>query len=384
MRSAPAERTPGGPRGVRPMATRSESSLSRGVILDGRYELRELLGTGAHAHVWRAYHMKLDRDVAIKVLRTDAFRDDPARLENLTRRFEREARLIAQLRDPHTITMYDYGIVDGALPYMVVEYIRGVSLKEVIREGEPLAPERVAKILYQILRSLQEAHALGMLHRDIKPDNVMLASHLGGGDQVKLLDFGIAKLTDTEQADLTAEGSIVGTPRYIAPERIRGEVLSPASDLYAVGLLAWEMLTGSRVLEGIRGVRVLQEHLVGPSIRLPADAPIPASLRQLVDKMTEKSIDARYALAREVIEDIEAHYSTEFEARSDAPPIVDLSVSIEDQLDTTEEVFGAVVRPSPRSMRAVIVLALALFILLLLVSAAFAGFAAWSIWIAAP
>jgi serine/threonine protein kinase len=202
--------------------------------------------------------------------------------------------------------MYDYGATDDGLLYMVVEFIEGDSLKELQQMLGAMQPNRVVKILEQLLYSLQEAHALGVLHRDIKPDNIMLFTHLGRRDQVKLLDFGIAKMVGSNaDGDLTAEGSVVGTPRYIAPERIRGADLTPAADLYSLGLVAYEMLTGERVMSGLKGMRALQSQLSDPSIKLPQDLDIPDSLRRIIDKMMEKDPAARYQLAEQIILDLE-------------------------------------------------------------------------------
>src|SRR5690606_38246189 len=148
-------------------------------------------------------------------------------LERVSFRFQQEARLVSRLRSPFTITMYDYGRTPSGLLYMVLEYVSGQSIAELLAGGAPVAPQRVVKILNQILISLHEAHALGMLHRDLKPANIMVYEHLGQADQVKLLDFGIAKVIgDSHQQrniDLTSDGNIIGTPRYMSPEQIRGD-----------------------------------------------------------------------------------------------------------------------------------------------------------------
>jgi serine/threonine protein kinase len=288
----------------------TSGTIQPGYLLAGRYRIEEPLGSGGHAYVFSARQEGLDRKVAVKLLKSaPGLNEDalpPHKVEVLVKRFEQEAKLISQLRDPGTITMYDYGATDDGLLYMVVEFIEGDSLKELQQMLGAMQPNRVVKILEQLLYSLQEAHALGVLHRDIKPDNIMLFTHLGRRDQVKLLDFGIAKMVGSNaDGDLTAEGSVVGTPRYIAPERIRGADLTPAADLYSLGLVAYEMLTGERVMSGLKGMRALQSQLSDPSIKLPQDLDIPDSLRRIIDKMMEKDPAARYQLAEQIILDLE-------------------------------------------------------------------------------
>ncbi len=298
--------------------------LQPGDLVADRYRVKKLIGSGGHAHVFLASQEKLGREVALKVLKSTMHPNGQLashKHQVLMRRFEQEARLISQLRDAHTITMFDYGTTANGMLYMVCEYVEGESMKELMtREGQ-LAPARVSSILEQLLMSLQEAHAYGVLHRDIKPDNIMLYTHLGRRDQVKLLDFGIAKIAegDDEDNDLTAEGALVGTPRYIAPERIRGEPLRPASDLYSLGLVAYEALTGRRVLDGLHGVRALQAQLGDPSLKIPDEIGIPTALRQIVERMIEKELDMRYQVAEQVLADLQKLTDSSFAAAAPVP-----------------------------------------------------------------
>lgn len=301
----------------------SQNLLKPGDLVAERYRIESLIGSGGHAHVYLANQEKLGRQVALKVLKgtiPPAGQVAAHKHQVLMRRFEQEARLISQLRDPHTITMFDYGNTTDGLLYMVCEYVQGESMKEMlIREGK-LEAKRVASILEQLLMSLQEAHAYGVLHRDIKPDNIMLYTHLGRRDQVKLLDFGIAKIAegDDEDNDMTAEGALVGTPRYIAPERIRGEPLRPASDLYSLGLVAYEALTGRRVLDGLHGVRALQAQLGDPSLKIPDEFGVPNALRALVERMIEKDLELRYQVAEQVIHELQQIQHGQLFAQSDS------------------------------------------------------------------
>lgn len=289
--------------------------LQPGEVFAGRYRIDSVLGVGGFAHVYRATQMDLGRPVAIKVLRPARTgpSDDPAGAEVLMRwsqRFRREAVVISKLRDPHTITMYDYGETEDAMSFMAFEYVAGQSLDRVIAEEGPMSPDRVIAILRQCLYSLQEAHAMGVLHRDIKPANVLLYDRFGRRNQVKVLDFGIAKpIADdalSNQADLTSDGSILGTPRYMAPEQLRGETIGPPSDLYSLGLMAYELLAGRKAIDGQSSMTVISQQLRPEPILLPLDLAVPRGLRNIVHAMLAKTVAERYQSALEVLNALES------------------------------------------------------------------------------
>ena len=292
--------------------------LEKGALLGGKYRIEARIASGGQAHVYRAEQLGLGRRVAVKVLRVEGSGSD----SNLVKRFEREARLLSTLRDPHTITLFDYGQLDGGGLYMVFEFIDGSSLKEVIQSEGRMAPNRVAKIMHQMLLSLQEAHAFGVLHRDIKPQNVMLYAHAGRQDQVKLIDFGIAKIFDDEYGDpdLTATDHVVGTPRYIAPELIFGHAPSPASDLYSVGLIGYELLTGHNAVVGRTPMEVVRQQVDPTSITLPPGLSTPDGLRSIVNALMEKLPDRRYQSAEAVLGDLPRWHEHVAVARPDAAP----------------------------------------------------------------
>jgi serine/threonine protein kinase len=281
-----------------------------GEVFEGKYEVEAILGSGGFARVYRAVETGLDRKVALKILRpriddeqSNSQRD--SYLETVMQRFRREARLLSQLRSSNTITMHHYGKTEEGLLYMVLEYIDGLSLAELMRAGKPLPPKRVATILEQVLNSLHEAHMLGMLHRDLKPANIMIYEHLGNRDNVKLLDFGIAKLVKDANIDkdLTGDGTLVGTPRYMAPEQIRGDVeVGPSADVYALGLVAYELLVGERAIEADSSIKIIGKQLSPDSFLLPVDIDCPPRLRRIIDKMLQKDTSARYESAQEVID----------------------------------------------------------------------------------
>ena len=284
--------------------------LEPGTTIAGRYELIDNLGSGAFGAVYRARQLGIDRSVAIKLLMPDADAVDSTAVA----RFQREAKLSSSLEHPNTITIHDYGQWDQIL-YLVMEYVRGESLQQLCRREVRLNPTRALAITRQILLSLQEAHSRGIIHRDMKPANIMLFDRVGEKDVVKVLDFGIAKFisndaeamgAESAQKDLTVAGRIVGTPRYMAPEQIRGGEPSPASDLYAMGLILFEMLAGQRAVHGDSTISLIAMQLSDSPAVDPNDARIPATLRDLLRRATAKSLDARFTTAAEFIEAIDA------------------------------------------------------------------------------
>lgn len=291
--------------------------FSPGTIFENRYRIESVLGIGGFAHVYRATQIDLGRVVALKVLRpireslekTDAADPTPTEV-NWARRFEQEAKVISRLSDPHTITMFDFGHTDDGRSYMVFEFISGQPLNAVVRQTRGLEPKKVVEILRQCLESLYEAHTLGILHRDIKPANIMLYEHMGRMDRVKVLDFGIAKsMTDQDgmpAADLTRAGVLLGTPRYMSPEQLMGNPMGPPSDLYSLGLVGYELLTGEQAVTGNNTMQIITRHISEQPIELPPDLEIPERLRHIFAKLLEKRSEHRYQSAREVLDDLES------------------------------------------------------------------------------
>lgn len=286
-----------------------------GDLFEEKYRIESVLGSGGFARVYKATEEGLDRHVALKILRPPIsdHKDNDSResyLNTLMSRFEREAKLLSKLKSPYTVTMLHYGKTPSGLLYMVLEYIDGMSLAEVSQQRQPLDQDRVARILKQILISLHEAHSLGMLHRDMKPANIMIYEHLGEADHVKLLDFGIAKtisdVGDSQKRDLTSDGTLIGTPRYMAPEQIQGGDIGPPADLYALGLVAYELLAGERAIKDDSSIQIIGKQLAPQSFTLPKSASVSSEFRRLIDRMIVKSLAQRYATAQEIIDDLEA------------------------------------------------------------------------------
>ena len=269
---------------------------SLGDLFEGRYELIALLGEGGFARVFRGRDLAVGRDVAIKVL-------SPTGGEYSTlagARFLRECRLIANLQDPHTITMYDFGESPSGLLYMVTEFVAGEDLRTTLQKQRRLSPRVVVRILRQLLEALREAHTNGVFHRDVKPANILVYTHDDDPYCVKLLDFGLARPVDADATQLTGAGRLVGTPRYMSPEQVFAQNLGPQSDIYSLGLVAYEMLTGEPAVDGPTMKALLRAHLSGSPVIVP-ESLAPPGIRAVIEKMCVRDLDERYASADEVL-----------------------------------------------------------------------------------
>jgi len=286
-----------------------------GAILDGRYRVIEAVAQGAMGTVYRAERVKLGRIVAVKVLH-DAL---PHELSG-RKRFEIEAMAMAKLEHPHCASVLDVGVFHDR-PYVVMDFVSGQNLKDLIATGpQPVA--RAAEIVRQVLSGLAHAHELGIIHRDIKPANLVLSQKIGVGDHVKILDFGLARFHDASQ-NLTT-GVVVGTPAYMAPEQIRGTPLDPRADLYACGVLLFELVTAQKPFhsEADDPIEVCRMHLKAPVPRLDDKLPGTAfgELEAVVAKALAKDRDERYASAQEFAAALETA-SARRPSRQSMPPV---------------------------------------------------------------
>jgi serine/threonine-protein kinase len=246
--------------------TRTISRLRRQVVEArqlGQYRLKQRIGTGGMGEVYLAEHQLLKRPCAVKLIRP-ACATDPRALE----RFEREVRLTATLSHPNTVEVYDYGRAEDDTYYYVMEYLRGLSLADLVARHGPLPPGRAVYLLRQVCAALAEAHAAALIHRDIKPTNIFAARRGGMGDVAKLLDFGLVLTTARpDAAHLSGEGQILGTPLYMSPEQATGgRELDARSDIYSLGAVAYFLLTGRPPFEGEGGIGVLIAHARDPVV----------------------------------------------------------------------------------------------------------------------
>ncbi len=268
-----------------------------GTTIAGRYVVEELLGVGGMGSVYRARHQFIGRDVALKFL-------DPALTENerLRKRFLGEARAANQINHEHIIDITDFGETEDGIVYMVMEYLEGVALEDEI-DRKPLELRRALRIALQIALGLGRAHELGVVHRDIKPGNIYLTRRRLDRDFVKILDFGVARIE--HDARITGQNMIVGTPEYIAPEQIRSSAATPASDLYALGCLLMEMLTGRLPFEGKTTVLLIKHINDPPPVPSSINPEIPPAVDELVLKLLAKKPADRYRDAYHVVETVQ-------------------------------------------------------------------------------
>jgi eukaryotic-like serine/threonine-protein kinase len=265
----------------------------------GSYQLGELLGRGGMGEVYKATHRMLARPAAIKLIRTEmlgAVDEETARLA--VTRFRREAEAAANLRSPHTVELYDFGVTDEGTLYLVMEFLDGMDLETLVRQKGPLPAGRVIHILRQVCDSLEEAHIRGLVHRDIKPANIHLGQVGLRHDFVKVLDFGLVKeaASVSEHSLATIPGQMaLGTPAYMAPEMALGEPIDGRADIYALGCVAYYLLTGQLVFEAEKAFQMIAKHLqtapIPPSER--TDRPIVPELERLVLKCLAKSPNDR-------------------------------------------------------------------------------------------
>lgn len=270
-------------------------------ILGGRYELVEIIGRGGMADVWEGRDMRLGRRVAVKELRSDLARDP-----SFQARFRREAQSAAALNHPTIVAVYDTGedtLDDGsAEPYIVMEYVDGVTLRQLVTSGRRLMPERSLEIVSGVLDALDYAHRHGIVHRDIKPGNVMLTR---SGD-VKVMDFGIARAVKDNATTMTSASTVMGTAQYLSPEQARGEVVDARSDLYSTGVLLYELLTGKPPFTGDSPVAIAYQHVSEPPTPpSQIDAGVPRDLDAIVLKALAKSPEDRYQTAADFNADLE-------------------------------------------------------------------------------
>jgi serine/threonine protein kinase len=269
-------------------------------LLGGRYELDGVVGRGGMAEVYRARDIRLDRIVAIKTLRADLARDPIFQA-----RFRREAQSAASLNHPSIVAVYDTGedMATGVpVPYIVMEYVDGRTVRDLLQEGHRLLPERSLEIIDGVLRALDYSHQAGIVHRDIKPGNVMVTRN---GD-IKVMDFGIARAMSDAQATMTQTAQVIGTAQYLSPEQARGERVDARSDLYSAGCLLYELLTGRPPFTGDSPVAIAYQHVrenpVPPS---RVDPDVPSWADAIVLKAMAKSPDDRYQTAADMRADLQ-------------------------------------------------------------------------------
>ncbi len=299
------------PKRERPSARPGGPESLVGAVLGGRYLIERLIGEGGMGAVYQAEHMHMHKRLAVKVLHPEM-----GRLPEVVARFEREAMAAAHIEHPNVAAATDFGKLDDGSFFLVLEYVEGKSLRDAADSGA-LALERALHIAQQMASALSRAHAIGIVHRDLKPENVMLVARDGVADFVKILDFGIAKVpigelgVDTRSPGhaLTQLGMVYGTPEYMAPEQALGQPVDGRADLYSLGVMLFEMVTGTRPYQHESKVTLLGMHVTAAIQRMRERAPnleVPSSLEVIVRRLLAKEANDRFSDARELIAALEA------------------------------------------------------------------------------
>jgi len=276
-----------------------------GKTIAGRYEILQKLGEGGMGVVYKAMQTSVERIVALKILHPHMTVNEEA-----LKRFQREAKTTSKLRHVNSIHIYDFGVEDN-LSFLVMEYIEGESLDDVIRKSGPLELPRFANIVRQVCYALAEAHDLGIVHRDLKPGNIYLSRKRDGSEEVKVLDFGIAKVVGEQQnvTRLTQTGMIIGTPQYMSPEQVEGIPLDHRSDVYSLGIIMYELLTGETPFQAETPFQLLMKHVKEkpvPPRKFRPNLAIPEAVEKIVLKALEKDPAKRFQSISELQQNLEA------------------------------------------------------------------------------
>lgn len=272
-----------------------------GKVIGDKYIVKELIGSGAMGSIYKAEHKDLSRPVALKVLHKHLLTD-----ESQVHRFHREAKAASRLHHPNCISILDFGRTADGWFYIAMEYLNGKDLSRLISKEGPLPVAHVLHIARQVLDALDEAHGGNVVHRDLKPENIMIEALRSDAQFVKVLDFGIAKIRDSDGGEdgsgfKTATGMVFGTPEYMSPEQIRGDELDGRSDLYSLGIVMYQMLTGVMPFSGESVIEIATAHLINPIPNMrPMRPDCPEKLVRVVEKLIEKKRENRFQTAGDV------------------------------------------------------------------------------------
>ncbi len=299
----------------------------------GEYVILDRIGTGGMGSVYKAEQPSMNRLVAVKVLHSRfATRDD------LVARFRREARAMSQLSHPNTARVYKYGALDDGSVYFVMDYLEGRNLAHEVRQKGPMEADRAVRIMIQVCGALEEAHRAGIVHRDLKPENVFLTLQGGNEDFPKVLDFGLAKMSEKQMGRgsmmFTQQGMVFGTPEFMSPEQAQGEELDRRSDIYSLALILYELMTGQLPFDAKTPLDMMKAHVKDPPIPLSQRVPglkFSPELEATIAKALAKKPDDRYATAADFAEALRGCLSDAPEpAASIAPPHARISEAIAD------------------------------------------------------
>jgi len=279
----------------------SDSMIRRAMA--GRYRIIEKIGEGGMGRVYKAEHLKMKRITAIKILSTDL-----AHNPEFVARFQREAQMASNINHPNAVSIYDFGEADNDIVYLAMEYLNGESLSHIMKRGGPLPLDRVVRIVRQAADALDAGHKLGIVHRDFKPDNLLICRGADGADVAKVLDFGVAKQTQAEADSntLTQQGMVLGTPQYMSPEQLLAEPLDARSDLYSLGIVAYQMLVGTRPFEGGTPHNQMMRRLVeNPQPLRTLNPNLSPQIEAVVMRALARNVNDRYPSTVQFAADLE-------------------------------------------------------------------------------
>jgi serine/threonine protein kinase len=284
-------------------------------ILNGQFQILQKIGSGGMGAVYKALQADMNRMVGVKILHPKL-----ANRKDLVSRFRREARAMSQLTHPNTVKVFLYGELDDGSLYIIMEFLEGKNLNQTVRTEGPFPIERALPILMQACGALDEAHRAGIIHRDLKPENIFLVQSEALHDYPKLLDFGLAKVGERQMRPgsimLTQEGMVFGTPEFMSPEQAQGKPLTPASDVYSLAVILYEVLTGKLPFDAKSAMDFIQLHVIGKPVPLNQRVPgrtFPLLLEQIIDRALAKRPEARFSSAAELATALQAvmHGATE-------------------------------------------------------------------------
>lgn len=294
--------------------------LEAGTVVAGKYEIERLLGQGAIGTVYLAKHPRLDLPLAVKMLKSSVARDRQS-----VERFERGARNLSRVNHPHVCRLYDFGETEDGQLFLVLEYVEGESLSDLIARVGPMAPQRACTILLHICRALHAAHEAGIVHRDLKPGNVMIGRSASGQEVAKVVDFDIAKRAEPDiPGEVTQVGYVIGTPEYMSPEQLTGEELDGRSDLYSAGTILYRCLTGALPFDKPSTREIMLARLTEEPVPLAQHAlpfALPPGLAALVTRALARDREARWQNAADMAKALAAFTDGGYETRPSAPAL---------------------------------------------------------------
>lgn len=298
-----------------------------GLVIAEKYRVESLLGRGGMGSVYEGTHLLLERPIAIKVMDTGLSQDERAQA-----RFLREAKAAARMEHPNAVTIHDFGVWQGDLAYIVMEYIRGNSLRDWLNKNKKASPQQTIEWLSQICSAVTTAHQQGIIHRDLKPENIMLKELPEGGTVVKVVDFGLAKLVSSDSGSITQTGEVVGTPYYMAPEFYDGENVDHRADIYALGIITYELLTGRAPFVG-----TVEKIIAGHLFQIPkplseSDPDLSAELNDVVFSALKKKQHERISSASEFAEKLKNSLSHNSQMGQTSPLNAQKTMAIDEDI----------------------------------------------------